>query len=150
MWKRGKMTCLGLTKRTFPVLLRKMRGTRAQLLPRSGGSVKGSISTNCPPRNQSSIAVTVFYLWTRWELRSTRQGFLLLFSCSVVSNSLWPHGLQYSRLSCPSLSPRACSSSVTSFSCPQSFPASGSFPVSHLMPLFVIWLRLLGTPDVGP
>ena len=27
---------------------------------------------------------------------------LLLFSCSVVSDSLWPHGLQHSRLSCPS------------------------------------------------
>ena len=72
---------------------------------------------------------------------------LLLFSLSVVSGSLWPHGLQHARLPCPSLSPRACSnscplspwchptisSSVTSFSSgPQSFPASGSFPVSQL------------------
>ena len=63
----------------------------------------------------------------------------------VMSNSLWLHGLQDSRLPCPSLSPRVCldscplsrwchptsSSSVTSFSlCPQSFPESGSFPVS--------------------
>ena len=120
---------------------------------RSGGSVKGRVSTNWPPRNQSNIAVTVLYLWTWWELRSTLQGFLLLFSCSVVSSSLWPHGLQYSRLSCPSLSPRSyrnscplsrwchptISSSVTSFSCPQSFPASRSFPVSHLMPLLSGW-----------
>ena len=60
---------------------------------------------------------------------------------------LWPHGLQHARLPCPSPSPRVCSnscplslwchpvisSSVTPFfSCPQSFPASGSFPVSHL------------------
>ena len=37
--------CKWLTKRTFSVLLRKMRGTRAQLLPRSGGSVKGRVST---------------------------------------------------------------------------------------------------------
>ena len=71
---------------------------------------------------------------------------LLLFSHSVVSNSLWPHGLQHARLSCPSLSPRGCSSScplcqwchptisspVTPFSsCPLSFPASGSFPMSQ-------------------
>ena len=71
----------------------------------------------------------------------------LLFSCSVMSSSLWPHGLQHARLPCPSLSPRACSnscplswwstptisSSVTAFSsCPQYFPASGSFQVSWL------------------
>ena len=62
-----------------------------------------------------------------------------------MSNSLWPQGLQYDRLPCPSLSPWVCSdscpfsqwcylitsSSVTHF-CPQSFPASGSFPMSQL------------------
>ena len=62
-------------------------------------------------------------------------------------DSLWPHGLQHARLPCPSLSPRACSSScplnqwciptisssvIPSSSCLQSFPASGSFPMSHL------------------
>ena len=72
---------------------------------------------------------------------------LLLFSCSVMSNSLQPHGLQHTRLPCPSPSSRACSNScpssgwchptVSSFvvplsSCLQSFPASGSFPVSQL------------------
>ena len=31
------------------------------------------------------------------------------FSHSVVSNSLWPHGLQHTRLPCPSPTPRACS-----------------------------------------
>ena len=35
----------------------------------------------------------------------------LLFSRSVVSNSLWPHGLQHARLPCPSPSPGACSNS---------------------------------------
>ena len=74
-------------------------------------------------------------------------GGMLLFSCPVVSNSLWPHGLQHARLPCLSLSSRVCSnscpsswwchpaisSSVASFSsCPQFFPASGSFPMSHL------------------
>ena len=71
---------------------------------------------------------------------------LVQFSCSVVSDSLWPHGLQHTRL--PYLSPttRACSnscpsswwchpaisSSVVPFSsCLQSFPASGSFPMSQ-------------------
>ena len=66
---------------------------------------------------------------------------------SFVSNSLWPHELQHKRLPCPSPTPRvysnSCplsqwchttiSSSVTPFSSwPQSFPASGSFPVSQL------------------
>ena len=66
---------------------------------------------------------------------------LLLFSHSVMSNSLQPHGLQHTRLPCPSPSPGACSnscplnrwcqptisSSVVPFSsCLQSFPASGS------------------------
>ena len=36
---------------------------------------------------------------------------LLLFSCSVRSDSLWPHGLQHARLPCPSPSPGACSNS---------------------------------------
>ena len=73
--------------------------------------------------------------------------FRLLFSCSVVSNSLWPHGLQHTRLPCPSSSPRVCSnscplsrqchptisSSVVPFSfCLQSFPASESFPMNQL------------------
>ena len=35
----------------------------------------------------------------------------LLFSCSVLSDSLWSHGLQHARLPCPSPSPGACSSS---------------------------------------
>ena len=68
------------------------------------------------------------------------------FSCSVMSDSLWPHGLQHARLSCPSPIPGACSnscslswwchpaisSSVVCFSsCLQSFPASGSFLMSQ-------------------
>ena len=71
---------------------------------------------------------------------------LLLFSHSVVSDSLWPHGLQHVRPPCPSPSPRvysnSCplsrwchptiSSSVVPFSSRlQSFPASGSFPMSQ-------------------
>ena len=73
--------------------------------------------------------------------------FLSLFSFSVMSNSLQPHGLQHARLPCPSPSPRACSNScllswwyhptisssiVPCSSCPQSFPASRSFLMSQL------------------
>ena len=68
------------------------------------------------------------------------------FSCSVASDSLWPHGLQHARAPCPSPTPRvysnSCplsrwchttiSSSAIPFStCLQSFPASGSFPMSQ-------------------
>ena len=69
------------------------------------------------------------------------------FSLSVVSNSLRPHESQHSRPPCPSptpgVHPNSCassrwchpaiSSSVIPFSCcPQSLPASGSFPMSQL------------------
>ena len=67
------------------------------------------------------------------------------FSCLVMSNSLWPHGLQHTRPPCPSPTPgvysNSCpwsqwchpsiSSSVVPFSCSQSSPASGSFPVDR-------------------
>ena len=39
---------------------------------------------------------------------------LLFFSCSVVSDSLQPHGLQHTGLPCPSQSPGACSNSCLS------------------------------------
>ena len=77
----------------------------------------------------------------------------LFISCGGVQSlgpvwlySLWPYGLQHTRLLCPSPSPAVCSdscpwsqwchptisSSVSPFSsCPQSFPASGSFPMSQ-------------------
>ena len=89
---------------------------------------------------------------------SCEQGLLLLllFSCSVMSDYLWPHGLQHARLPCPSPSPRACSnscplsqwfpptisSSVMPFSsCLQSFPLSGSFLMS--------WFFAFGSQSIG-
>ena len=69
------------------------------------------------------------------------------FSCSVMFDSLWPHEPQHTRPPCPSPIPGvhsdsrpssqwchlAISSSVVPFSsCPQSFPASGSFQMSQL------------------
>ena len=69
------------------------------------------------------------------------------FSHSVVSDSLWPHGLEHARPPCPSPTPRVYSNScplswwchptisssvVPISSRPQSLPASGSFQVSHL------------------
>ena len=71
----------------------------------------------------------------------------LLFSCSVMSNSMQSHGVQHTRLPCPSPSPGICSNScllsqwchptisysaVPFSSCLQYFPASGSFLMSQL------------------
>ena len=68
------------------------------------------------------------------------------FNHSVMSDSLWPHGLQHARLTCPSPTPgaysnscplsRCCHPTISSsvvpfFSCFPSFPASESFPMSQ-------------------
>ena len=78
------------------------------------------------------------------------------FCRSVMSDSLWPHGLQHTRLPCPSPTPRAYSNSCPSSwwfhptispsvvpisSCLQSFPASGSFPMS--------WFFASGSQSIG-
>ena len=80
-----------------------------------------------------------------WYIR--KKGMLLLFSHQVMSTSLWLHELQHAKLPCPSLSLWVCSdscptsqwchptisSSIIPFSSLfQSFPASGSFPMSQL------------------
>ena len=87
-----------------------------------------------------------------------------------MSDSLWPHGLHHARLPCPALSPRVCSnscplswwyyltvlSSAVPFSfCLQSFPTSGSFPVSWLYAAAAakslqLWLTLCDPTDGSP
>ena len=71
---------------------------------------------------------------------------LVQFSCSVMSDSLWAHKLQFARPPCPSPTPKVysntcplswwchptiSSSVVTLSSCLQSFPASGPLPMSQ-------------------
>ena len=89
-----------------------------------------------------------FFKWGRflWTYFKELQNQFSQFSHSVMSDSLRPHGLQHTRLPCPSPTPgdysNSCplswwchptiSSSVTLFfSCLQCFPASGSFPVQE-------------------
>ena len=89
----------------------------------------------------SLIAGTFFTIWAPGSPVNPTQ-----FSCSIVSDSLRPHGLQHARFPYPSSTPRAysnscslsrwchptISSSVIPFSSHlQSFPASGSFPISQ-------------------
>ena len=85
---------------------------------------------------------TPWYLTKELKIFSSVQ-----FSHSVASEPLWSHGLQHAGLLCPSATPgvysNSCplsqwchptiSSSIIPFSsCLQSFPASGSFPISQL------------------
>ena len=100
------------------------------------------------------------YTNTQKEHQSVSQ-----FSHSVVSDSLWPHESQYFRPLCPSPTPGvypnscpsswwchpAISSSVTPFSfCPQSLPASGSFPMSQLFEWGGQSIGVSASPSVLP
>ena len=89
---------------------------------------------------------------------------MLLLSCQVMSDCLRPHGLQHTRLPCPLLSPRICSNShplsqwchpiilscVIPFSCPQSFPESGSFPMSQFFSSADQSIRVSASASVLP
>ena len=83
------------------------------------------------------------YVWISKQHKITA----VQFSHLVMSDSLWPHGLQHVRIPCPSATPWAfsnscpssqwhqptVSSSVIPFStCPWSFPATGFFQISQL------------------
>ena len=87
------------------------------------------------------------------------------FSRSVVSDSLWSHGLQHARPPCPSQTPGvysnscplswwchpAISSSVIPFSSHlKSFPASGSFPISEFFPSGDQSIGVSASPSVLP
>ena len=100
-------------------------------------------------KNVFTLADGLFFFFYGVRLWTKATSFsLLLLSPLVVSDSLWPHRLRHARLACPSPTPRACSnssplsqwchptisSSVAPFSSRlQSFPASGSFPLSQLI-----------------
>ena len=84
----------------------------------------------CSCEQAGSLAMPKRENWDTW-------GHHLLFSCSVMSNSLWPYGLQHARLPCPSSTPRACSNHVhwvsdaTQPSYPLSSPSPSAFSLSH-------------------
>ena len=100
------------------------------------------------PRKWTGVSCIAGRFFTNWAIREARSRLdSVQFSRSVVSNSLQPHESQLARSLCPSSTPGvhsnscplswwchpAISSSVIPFSsCPQSLPASGSFPVSQL------------------
>ena len=103
------------------------------------------------PQQQWEHKAATWYMWVEAFLFKTLFKVIwwhsVQFSHLVMSNSLWPHESQHSRPPCPSPTPRvypnSCSSSwwchpailssvVPFSSCPQSLPASGSFPMSQL------------------
>ena len=92
------------------------------------------------PRQEYWSELHIFMWWYTFSL--------VQFSCSVVSDSLQPHGLQHARPPCPSPTPGAYSNScplsqwchpiisssvISFFSYLQSFPALGSFQISQLI-----------------
>ena len=95
------------------------------------------------PKSLQILDVNLSELW-EWVMDREAS---VQFSCSVVSESLQPHELQHARPPCqsptPGIHPNQCPSSrwyhptisfsvVPFSSCPQSFPASGSFQMSQL------------------
>ena len=102
---------------------------------------------NSTIHNNQKVEAIQVSMMDEWMNKSgiSKQWNTVVVQSLTLSNFLWRHGLQPTRLPWPSLSPRVCltscplsqwwhpiiSTSVTCFSsCPQSFPASGYFPMS--------------------
>ena len=111
---------------------------KCQTCPNSGHSIKHLSTTVQSHERQGKTKVPS---QVRGDFSSVQ------FSCSVASDSLWPHEPQHSRPPYPSPTPRVhpnpcplsrwchptiLSSVVPFSSCPQSFSASGSFQMSQL------------------
>ena len=101
------------------------------------------------PYNFGSLQFQILWFQLKWFWRYLPKAMLssVQFSCSIVSDSLWPHELLQARPPCPSPTPgvhpnpcplsRWCHSTISSSivpfsSCPQSFSASRSFPMIQL------------------
>ena len=101
--------------------------------------------------DQSQVSCIAGRFLTIWATREIQSHKLVQFSSVQSLSCVWlfvTHGLQHTRLPCPSPPPEAysnssplrrwchptISSSVVPFSCPQSFPASGSFQMSQFFP----------------
>ena len=113
-------------------------------------------------RNMSVSTDSSYFLIPKRNLSQGMQS--VHFSHSVMSNCLWPHESQRAGPPCPSPTPRvhshsypsswwchpAISSSVIPFSCPQSLPASGSFPMSQLFTWGGQSIAILASASVLP
>ena len=121
-------------------ILVEWEGPECETLQECGGSDQGGLNL------EQSI-------WIRdtcsWSVESQGGNSSAQFSCSDMSDCLWPHRLQHTRLPWPSptymsllnscQSSQWCHPTISSFIIPfssflQSLPASGSFPMSQLFP----------------
>ena len=135
----GLTTCSGPT--TSRSLNSTLRCDSSALIVRVLAGVRGCSRHLCSP-SWDLLSVSTAQCARPLHLNSVKRR----RRWAVTHDSLQPHGLQHARLPCPSLSPGVCSNacllswcqrtispSVTCFSsCPQSLPASGSFPMSWL------------------
>ena len=132
-----------------------LRGKRRMYIQCSGFSESCLTDWYLPCQTWGADTELAYFEWLRTLAPGNKGEWVayccsVQFSCSVVSDSLWPRELQHARPPCPSQTSRVYSnscpssqwchptitqSSVVPFSsCPQSLPASGSFPVSQLFP----------------
>ena len=103
--------------------------------------------SSASPNSALNILFSLSNSSSYFSLLANTDIFQFQFSCSVVSDSLWLHEPQHTRTPCPSPTPRVypnswplskwchptiSSSDVPFSSCPQTFPASGSFQMSQL------------------
>ena len=117
-------------------ILEEEGNTREWHIPGNSGTFKAEIKGARGPQRWLGRAKAVLFSSVQFSL--------------VISDSLWTHGQQHARSPCPSPTPRTCSNSCPSswwchpiiscpvfpfFSCLQSFPASGSFPMSPFFTL---------------
>ena len=123
-------------------LLKEIYSCKLYVITRNEGMVSHWVPVLASPHSCVTLEKSTTYLTSVPWLPCLS----LLFRHSVMSDSLWPRGLQHTRSLCPLPTPRACSnscplsqwchptisSSISPLSsCPQSFPASGSFPMNQ-------------------
>ena len=110
--------------------------------------MKKDLSIKIMEKSKGKISVALWPVSLKYHKKHKMNNsiYLLLLSCSAMSDTLWPLGLQHARLPLPSPScgvwvqtlfsqwhyPTISSSVTPVSSSPQSFPASGSFPMSLL------------------
>ena len=160
-WATGSRACeLQLLKPAHPGACALQREATAMRSPGTTEELPPLTTTRERPSTVTKIQASQKTKTNRSLKKKKELAFLMafvvsLFSRSVMPNSLWPHGLQYAKLLCSLPSPRVCSnpcplsqgchpaisSSVISFSCLQSSPPSGSFPMS--------WLFSSGGQSIG-
>ena len=155
MEKKGGLDCImmELTDLKDLIMTKREMITKSQVLAGLGFIMcwDPTMYSSCDPRCRPKIYVgKKCRIYVEWVLTMTflwHKFSSVQFSCSVMSDSLQPHEPQLARPPCPSPTPGVhsdsrpssqwCHPAISSFvvpfsSCPQSFPASGSFPMIQL------------------